>query len=77
MTVYEEDCVCQASGAFCKCNPQITDGEVKHLLHVSHRELQSVDPDSYPADTSSSGVQSDTCASSDMSDSVFDLLPWY
>ena len=51
--VYEEDSVCHASGALCKCTPQITHAEVKRLLHVSHMELQMVHPDSYPAGPSS------------------------
>jgi hypothetical protein len=48
VTAYGEDCVCQASGGMCMCDPQITDAEVKHLLHVSHMELASVHWDSYP-----------------------------
>ena len=78
MTAYGEDCVCQASGGMCMCEPQITDAEVKHLLHVSHMELQMVHPDSYPAGPSSP-EWSDADQSSDASDagqSSADLFSW-
>jgi hypothetical protein len=48
VTAYGEDTVCASSGGMCRCNPQITDAEVKHLLHGSHVELASVHWDSYP-----------------------------
>jgi len=76
--VYEEDSVCHASGALCKCTPQITHAEVKRLLHVSHMELQMVHPDSYPAGPSSP-EWSDADQSSDASDagqSSADLFSW-
>ena len=53
------------------CDPQITDAEVKHLLHVSHMELASVHWDSYPdlGSPSSSDERNmwERCGSSDES----------